>query len=125
MHVSCYQHYIAALKKEASLNPDEILEENIPVAGMDFDCPVCRQSSNLLMLNYDTIPMKHNFTSFEKNSENSKNEIPETVQVEEIYELIKSPNSVFYQKFNPSESSSERVDLELLHNQLLNYRVIL
>ena len=113
VHVSCYQHYIAALKKEASLNPDEILEENIPVAGMDFDCPVCRQSSNLLMINYDTIPMKHNFTSFVKPI------TKEIIQVEEIYELIKSPDSLFYQKFNPSEN----VDLELLHSTLLKYYV--
>ena len=105
VHISCYQHYIAALKREASLNPDEITEDSIPIAGMDFDCPVCRQNSNFMLLNYDTVPMKHNFTK-------------ELIQVEEIYELIKSSESVYYQRFHPIDKN---LDLEILHDRLLEY----
>lgn len=91
MHFRCFKHYIGALMGSSR----RFTSNDVKIAGIDFTCPVCRQQANMLLLNYDSVPMVNNL--LDDNYSSFKD-------LEEIYSNICSNKiSMYTHNFRPQE----------------------
>ena len=104
LHFRCFKHYIGALMGSRKLTSDDV-----KVAGIDFGCPVCRQPANMILLNYDSVPMVNNLLD---------EDISSHKDLEEIYSNLKTNKIDCYShNFRPQDEC----DTLLLTKELRAY----